>query len=351
MRPRAAAPRVSLAFLLATIATAPAGSRPARADDVPPPPPPAAPAPAASCSVRGTEPVTKGAQIFDAPAGGRVIALFTGADLALSLRDFPSDPTTGRTRVSTGGGAASFRIEGFAAASAFTVHAARDLPAAGSAVSIATAASVRLVGAAGATLTAEHTILGSPGQTVRATAPCDAFALGKGTPIVLDVPPNGRAYTMKGTSLDLHESPGGAPVFTLKTTEGASHLFWSPEARGAFVHVKLRADIAVDAWAPLRDLSPLRKGEMMDALDTSSTLMSSVTLGLDKPPRIVVLAHDQPIRARRDDKESPIGVIEAGAEVYLVETVAGWANVLPKHLALTPPDDGGFWFPAADLPR
>jgi len=39
-----------------------------------------------------------------------------------------------------------------------------------------------------------------------------------------------------------------------------------------------------------------------------------------------------------------------GAEVYVLETITGWSNILPKSLALTPPDDGGFWIPSSEVP-
>ena len=42
---------------------------------------------------------------------------------------------------------------------------------------------------------------------------------------------------------------------------------------------------------------------------------------------------------------------EGHAEVYVMETMAGWVNVLPKNLALMPPEDGGFWIPSAEVPK
>ena len=51
------------------------------------------------------------------------------------------------------------------------------------------------------------------------------------------------------------------------------------------------------------------------------------------------------------DKDRPIGVVEPGAEVYIMETMAGWTNVLPKALYVVPPEDGGFWIPSAEAPR
>src|SRR5512146_529464 len=226
----------------------------ARADD----PKPAAPPPVSGpgCVLSGTFPVARGTAIHDAPAGGRSIAVFSGAYQALSLSDFPADPAAGRARVATSLGSA-LRIEGWAPPSSIAVFTARDLPVAPDHVWIAGAQRVRLVQAASGALTAELAVPGTTGQTVRATAPCDAYRLQPGTPTPMSVPGDGRGFLSKASSLELLEAPGGAVIFTLKSAEGTAQLFWSNEARGGFVRVKARGALVIDAWARQRDLEPL----------------------------------------------------------------------------------------------
>ena len=130
--------------------------------------------------------------------------------------------------------------------------------------------------------------------------------------------------------------------------EGAAHLFWSTESRAGFVHVKARGHLTIDAWARASALEPLKKGEMMDQFLPPTTAVAGAQLALDKPPKVVQAAREIPLRAHRDDKEKPIGAIEVGAEVYVMETLLGWVNVLPKNLGLTPADDGGFWIPSGE---
>jgi hypothetical protein len=89
----------------------------------------------------------------------------------------------------------------------------------------------------------------------------------------------------------------------------------------------------------------------MDQYIPPESQVTGAQLAIDKPPRIAAASKDIPIRSRRDEKEKPIGVIESGAEIYIMETIAGWTNVLPKSLYVLPPDDGGFWIPAAETPR
>lgn len=301
------------------------------------------------CVLRGSYPVARGTTIHDAPSGGRTVASFTGAHQAFALSDFPADPTTARARVSTSSGPPSLRIDGFTLASSFAIYTTRDVPIAPSHVWIADAQRVRLVAAASGVLTGEVAVPGTTNQTARAAAPCDAWAVEHRSPTPMAVPGDARGYLTKGSSLELFDSPGGSVVFTLRASEGTAQLFWSTESRNGFVHVRTRGTLVVDAWARARDLDPLKKGEMMDQFAPPTTAVAAATLKLDGEPRLVRAARDIPIRARRDDKEKPIGVLEAGAEVFVIETVLGFTNVMPKNLGLSPGDDGGFWLPTAEL--
>ncbi len=304
------------------------------------------------CVVKGTYPFPKGTVVYDAAGGGRVIATFTGATQGARLSDFPADPTAGRARIFTGAGGASLRLEGFADASALPVFTTRDVAVHPGHVWISAAQKVRLVGAASGQLTGELAVLGTSGQTVRAAATCDAYTLEPGRPLAAEVPGNGRGYVTKTGALELFDDPTSAsPFFSLRVVEGASHLFWSTETRGAFVRIKNRGDLTIDAWARARDLEPLKKGEMMDQFIAPSHVIAGAQLAMDRAPKLIVLGREVPLRGKRDDKEKVIGAVEAGAEVYLTETVAGWGNVLPKHLGFLPPDDGGFWIAPADLPK
>ncbi|MFT3768172.1 MAG: hypothetical protein QM820_22200 [Minicystis sp.] len=321
----------------------------ARADDTQAPA--AAGVSGPGCLVKGTFPVPKGTAIHDAPTAGRAVATFTGAHQAVALSDFPADPTTGRARVSTGAGGASLRLEGWASPSAFAIFTTRDLAVAPGHVWIGDAQRVRLVQAASGSLTAELSVPGTNGQAVRAAAPCDAFAMAPGTPTAMAVPGDGRGWLTKGTSVELLDAPGGSVIFTLRAAEGTAQLFWSTESRPGFVHVRSRGALVIDAWARQRELEPLKKGEMMDQFAAPTTAVAGASLQLDGAARVVKVTHDITVRARREDKEKPIGVVESGAEIYVLETLLGWTNVLPRNLGLAPADDGGFWIPAAELTK
>jgi hypothetical protein len=231
------------------------------------------------------------------------------------------------------------------------VFTTRDVPVAAGHVWIADAQRVRLVQAQPGTLTVELTVPGSNGQAVRAAATCDALALQQGQPTAMPVPGNGRGYVTKGTSVELFDAPDGSAVFTLKLLENASQLYWSTESRGGFVHLRGRGSLVIDAWARQRDLEPLKKGEMMDQFIPPTTQVSGAALSLDRQPKLVTATAAVALRAHRDDKEKTIGLVEPGAEIYLMETMTGWTNVLPRSLALMPPDDAGFWIPTSEAPK
>lgn len=310
---------------------------------------PAQPAPA-PCTLRGTFPVARGTAIWDAASGGRTLATFTGSYQGFTLTELPADPTTARARIVTSAGAPGLRIEGFIAPSTMAFFTTRDLPVVPGHVWISDAQKVRLTQAAPGSLTAELALPGSAGQAVRATAPCDAIAVAPGTPTPMSVPGDGRGWLSKAASVELFGAPGGAVIFTFRGAEGTAQLFWSNESRAGFVHVKMRGALTVDAWVRQRDLEPLKKGEMMDQFIPPVTSVAAATLKLDGTPRLVKAVKDLAVRGKREEKEKPIGLIEAGAEFFVLETMLGFTNVLPKNLGLFPGEDGGFWVASGEVP-
>jgi hypothetical protein len=244
----------------------------ARADEAGAPPssepasPPAAQSTSSTCALRGTLPVVKGTPVFDAATGGRVVAMFSGAFSPLTMTELPTDAATGRARVQTSNGSATFRIDGYVAPSSVRLFTTRDLPVASAHVWISNGREVKLARATGDTLGIEMLVAGSDKQTVRADAPCDALALERLPAPPFEVPKNARGYLMKKATIDLYDAPKGSVVFQIRMTEGTGQLFWSTEAKLGYVHVMSRSDLTVDAWARLSELDPLRRGEMMDQL-------------------------------------------------------------------------------------
>jgi hypothetical protein len=106
----------------------------------------------------------------------------------------------------------------------------------------------------------------------------------------------------------------------------------------------------IDAWAKAAELKSFPKGEMLDALaSTSMVSISPAKLKVDGATKEVKVTKDVPLRLNANDAAKPIGVLEEGAEVIVVDTFGGWSRIFPKNLELIPPDTKDFWAKADDL--
>lgn len=303
------------------------------------------------CLIKGTYPPPKGTKLFDQSTGGDIVASLSGAYLPMTLSEIPFDPSSVRARLATSMGGSNVRVEGYVSLSDWPLFTATDISVQGATIWISAAQKVKFVRATANSITVEMPVGGTLKQLVRATAPCDAFSLAKGTPQPLEFPKQGRSYMTKKQKVELYEEPNGAMVFTLNMMEGTGQLFWGEKVKQGFVHVISRNDLTIDAWIPLKDLEPLKKGEMMDQYTPQVAPVSANTLTFDKPPPIAKATQPIPLRAKRDENAKTIGVIETGAEFYVLETVTSWTNIMPKNLGVIPPDDGGFWIPSSEVPK
>jgi hypothetical protein len=128
-----------------------------------------------------------------------------------------------------------------------------------------------------------------------------------------------------------------------------SVLFFSSERRGDFVSLSYHGEVLIEAWARARDLSALDPGETSDQLAQRGSTRSAPRLAVQGEPRVVKPARDVPLRAAAKESEATIGVVEPGAETFVLDVVAGWASVMPKAMNVLPGPDGQFWVKASDL--
>jgi len=327
----------------------PGSSHEARADEAPSPPAPAGAG--AACILEGTAPVQRDAKLHSAAAGGEVIGKFTGALLPMKMSELPAAPGSGRAKLHTSSGGPNLRIEGWVAPTAVPMFTKRDVAVVPGHIWIAKGQRVELQKSSPNKLFVSLSIAGSRKQKVKASDSCGAFALAPVPSPAQEVEGRARGYMMKRSDIELYDRPGGDVVFSLQMIEGAGLLFWSTKSKSGYVNVKARGDLSIDAWAKWGDLEALRPGEMMDRLIPAVRKITGAKLAMEDPPPIVKATEALTLRAKRDAAASSIGAIEVGAEVYVMETIAGWTNVLPRHLGITPPDGGGFWIPAGEAPK
>ncbi len=311
---------------------------------------PAAAGPAGSgpsCVVTGTAYVQKDAGIYDAATGGTKIAVFSGALGPLKATNFPADPSTGRAQINTGSG---FRVEGFTDPRAVLVFASRDLPVVSDRLWISAGVPLKIIGAAPGKLQVELTGGAGLSAPVRAWAICDALTFTKGTVPLYEVPGNARGYVARSGSLDLYDAPGGSVVTSLGISgEGSGLLLWGTRTQRGFAHVTSRSDVFVDAWVKLSDVRALPRGEMMDQLAAVDRVQNPPQLALKDYMSVMRAPSTVSLFFGRGATYPTIGALESGAEIYVIETVVGWASVLPKGLQVMPVGDRSFWVRASDL--
>jgi len=320
----------------------------ARADEAASPP--ASPGAGAACVLSGTAPVKRDAKLHSAATGGEVIGKFTGALLPMKMNDIPS-ATAGRAKLVTSAGGPNLRVEGWVSPTAVPLFTKRDVTVVPGHIWIAKGQRVQLQKSSPNKLFVALTVAGSRKQVVKASDACGGFALSPVPSPAQEVEGRARGYMMKRSDIELYDKPRGDVIFSLQMIEGAGLLFWSTKSKAGYINVKARGDLSIDAWAKWGDLEALRPGEMMDRLIPAVRKITGAKLGMEDAPPIVKATEALKLRAKRDAAAPSIGAVEVGAEVYVMETIAGWTNVLPRHLGITPPDGGGFWIPAGEAPK
>lgn len=307
------------------------------------------PEPLPSCGQRGRVIFDKDTTLVD--AAGRKIARFSGGESAVTLLGPPVDGSD-LARIETGTGRGSFRLAGFVKAAELRIFAAYNLPIVSGHVWLAAGTRVSAAGSSGGKVRVEKQLKTPFNQRFSALAECSALTFTPPTPPGSAMPGNARVFLMKEPMLDLYGDvpPVGSPILTLQRSPAVDNVrFFSGEQRGGFVHVQYQGEVNIDAWAKAGDLTPLPRGETSDVPPSSYSMSTPPQLQLPQTPRTIKTTRDLPLRVAARDSEPPIGVIEAETEVYVMDTVAGWANVLPKSLHILPADQLSFWVKSADL--
>jgi hypothetical protein len=306
------------------------------------------PSSAATCVLRGIAEPRVNANIEDSQ--GRVIARFSGAPTALLASDFPAD-AHGRVRIETGTGAGGFRIRGQLAIGDLPLYTTGNVAVVQNHVWIGARRSVSFIASAPGRLRIEKRLSQPFSQSFLAWAPCNAVSLAAAPPPGFSPEGNARGYLLKKSSLELFDQPAtGSPISTLtRSGDVESVLFFSSERRGDFVSLSYHGEVLIEAWARARDLSALDPGETSDQLAQRGSTRSAPRLAVQGEPRVVKPARDVPLRAAAKESEATIGVVEPGAETFVLDVVAGWASVMPKAMNVLPGPDGQFWVKASDL--
>jgi hypothetical protein len=302
------------------------------------------------CVVKGKGVVDKGVQIFSERKDGTAIAGFATQEIQLEVSDFPADPTAGRAKVRTGKGSGSVRVDGWLDPLKVPLAARADVAVAPGHVWIGRGEHLKLKSTSPGKLQVEATIVAT-GQKLKGKASCGEVAVGDVKTEEVTIPAGAQKWVLRRTSLDLYDEANGSSVFTLEIPAAETGiLLYSTETKSGWIHVLHQGSIVIDAWAKAADLKAFPRGEMLDALATTNMVsIAPAKLKVDGTTKEVKVQKDVSLRLTTADAAKPIGVIEEGAEVIVVDSIAGWSRVFPKNLELIPPDGKDFWAKSDDL--
>jgi hypothetical protein len=289
--------------------------------------------------------------LYSERQGDDIVARFGGAEVPLLASDFPATPTL-RVPMQTGSGTGSFRIPGYVQVSKIPLYTRERVPVVAEHVWIGIGRTVTFVSASPGRLTVKKRLQTPIQQALTGSAPCSAFTLASATQPAWNVPGEARGYVLKSNSLELFNSSAAdrTSVFTLqRAPDSTGVLLWSTERRQGFVHVEYHGDLIIDAWARAADLQALPPGETMDQLRPPVVQHGTPRLSFQTKPTLVRSTKLIPIRINAKDSAKIIGHIEPDTELYLLDTIAGWASALPRSLNLLPHGDNQFWIKSADV--
>lgn len=297
------------------------------------------------CTLRGSPVLPATLALYDAPEGGQELGHFTGTKVTVTVSRFP-DAAGGRAVIETAG----FRLKAFVRARDLPVYTARSVPIYAGHVWINEARRVAVIGATRGRLHVEKALSGPMSGYFHGWAPCDALTLDERVPPGWAPPGGARGFVLKQDRVELFAAPRGDVVTTVERAGGsAGVLFWGTDREGAWVHVEHHGDVLLDVWARAQDLDPLPPGETMDQLAPPRTITGSPQLSIQGAAKTVHVDHAVGIRSAATDAATVIGGIDPGTDVLVLDTVAGWASVVPRALTLMPSDAHGFWVRAKEL--
>jgi hypothetical protein len=307
------------------------------------------PEPAPTCGQRGRVIFDKDTTLSD--ASGRKLARFSGGESAVTLLAPPSDGSD-VLRIETGTGRGSFRLAGFIKAGELRIFTNQTVPVVSGHVWLGAGTRVTVAGNSLGKVRVEKQLTTPFNQRFSALTECSALTFTPPVSAGSSMPGAARVFLMKESLLDLYANvpPTGSPLTTLQRAAAVDSVrFFSTEQRGGFVHVQYQGEVNIDGWAKASDLTPLPRGETSDLPPSSYSMSTPPELQLPEPPRTVKTIRDVPLRLAAKDAEAPVGVIEVETEVYVMDTIAGWAKVLPKSLHVLPAGEQSFWVKSADL--
>ena len=284
---------------------------------------------------------------------GQTVARFGGAPINLTLSAFPED-ASGRMYLATSG-SGRLRVSGYVHAKSFPLFLKNDVPVAGSYIFLTRGSRVEFAGSSGDKIQVTLKTSSPLAEIYTVNLPCDGVTLSPNERTDLPSAPiagQARGYYMSSATAPLFDAPGtrATPVTTIHLASDARGiLFFGDKREGDFIHVLYRHDVRIDGWMSVKDLALLPKGELVDQRSHKPADSQASKLTVSSDAKLYRASRELALYGKADPKQEPIGLVPAGTELYVLDVVVGWANVLPKQLDIVPLNEKRFWVRASEL--
>jgi hypothetical protein len=237
-------------------------------------------------------------------------------------------------------------LDGYIDVKAVPLYLRNDVPLVNEHVIAARGTRVQFAGAHGENLRVTVNLDAPLNDTFTVSLPCQALSIEAPKTDPWKVPSQVRGYVMKVSSAPLFNAPGSdaLPVTTVHLSpDSHGALFFGDRREGDFIHVLYRRDVKLDGWMSVKDLELLPKGELVDQRNHRPSESRKERLRVASDARLLRAKSEIPLYGKADPKLPPIGTVPQDTELYVLDVVVGWANVLPKHLDVVPLTDRRFW--------
>jgi hypothetical protein len=304
-------------------------------------PSPALTPPAAPCRLEGETTADTGTKLFAGRDGGPVVAELGSVASHVTIDEFPDRKGTGRARIAVGTGNEhpTIRLDGWVVLARLPIYAHADIPVVAPQVAITSGERVVIwKGVSG--LEAD---LETPRYLGVHGAPrCSDMSLEYVEPDNDFGPDDAEWMQPAGTALALFDGPGGDPIFGLVSKPGADRPSLRVVARkGGWVRLKMRDQLAIDAWAREENLIESGSGVGLGALCGGAIGMMSSSK--------VTTTRDAQIRLTADADGRVVGFAEQGLAFIELGREGSWVDVYPVADTIHAPSGGHWWIRASDL--
>jgi hypothetical protein len=281
---------------------------------------------------------------------GRPIARFGGVAIPLVVSDLP-DRADGKIHIETGG-IGHLRVSGFVPVRSISIYLRQDQSVVKGHVTLLKGTAVEYGGRAGDQIRIVVRTKNAIAETYNASVSCDVLTLEAPKPDHWSPPGQARGYLMSQLVVSLFDQPGAdAKVVTSihRAPDAGSVLFFGDRREGDFIHVLYRRDVGIEGWIGANDLGVLPRGELADQSATKQAAPIDKRLRMKVEGQLWKARGELPLYGKADGKSPPIGTVTRDTDLYVLDVVAGWANVLPRLLDIVPPSDKHFWVKASEI--